>query len=644
MNTKKATRGQVREHNRRLILRAIHTGLANNRAALANETRLTKPTVSDLISELMEDGFLIETGHGKAQKRGGKPPRLIEFVPTARQVIGISISEYGVIGLLTDLNGKIQAEHVLNIEDDQLPIHLDDITGVINGLMAQIDAELLCIGVGVPQEANERLHIISHSIEDVQKILQDTYAVDVYMVSNIELAARAQFAIADSPNKSSLVTLLINSSVEVGYVLGNTDYQYGRNIGAMKLSPDSESLEDLIGWRAVRSRVEALQNNYPNTQITPNNIRYLTIRQAIHQHDPVAQIIEQELIETLATIFAWIITLLRPDHLILTGGIADLGQRFLDKVIRLTAKHIDSPVVHDTHISLSTDSNLSAKGAIAYALQESLGLTLWAIGIITNDHSQVFQSQVISGIMNIAERENIEVIIDSRNHGNNPTQITELDIDALEGLIIIATAVPDDFAKNLYQKLPISFVSHHLPDTPIPAVMPNNFEGIQKLVQHLVQDCNRQYFAFIDGDLSQRDGLERQQAFLKERIRHELVELPIYFLRGDFDTTIAAQSLNTFLESKPQLDALIAADYLMAIEAMRILETYGYRVPEDVAVVGFGDGEQAREHDLTTIAADIIELGRRSARQLIGQLNGLNIRGTTLLSVDLQQRASSVRE
>lgn len=376
-NTQKATREQVREHNRRLILRAIHAGIANNRAALANETGLTKPTVSDLISELMEEGFLIETGHGKSQKTGGKRPRLVEFVPHARQVIGISISEYGVIGLLADLNGRIQAEHVFHFEEQDLPIQLEDVLGVVNGLMAQIDAVLLCIGVGVPAKLSDHPEIINASATEIEDLLHRTYKTQVYVVNNIELTARAQFAFASPPKTTSLVTLLINGSVEIGYVLGNTDYQYGRDIGAMKLSPDGVSLENLIGWRAVRELTETLQKDYPQTQITPNHIRYLDIRKAINERDIVGEKIEAELVRVLSTIFAWVITLLRPDHLILTGGIADLGQNFLAKVIDATSQHIDSPAVADTTISLSTDTNLSAKGAIAYTLQEHLGLILW---------------------------------------------------------------------------------------------------------------------------------------------------------------------------------------------------------------------------------------------------------------------------
>ena len=264
-----------------------------------------------------------------------------------------------------------------------------------------------------------------------------------------------------------------------------------------------------------------------------------------------------------------------------------------------------------------------------------------AIGVITNHATSVFQAAVIAGIREIAEHENLEVLVDSRLHSDTPENITDFDTSTLQGLIVVANAVPDDFVSDLYhQKLPISLVSHHIANTPIPSVGPNNTQGIKQLVSHIVHSCGRQQIVFIDGHLEQADGIERRQAFLRERIRHNISDEPVYLLQGDFDVATAESSLRDFLTQTKEFDTVIAADYLMAIAAIEVLQAHGYRVPEDVSVVGFGDGVQARDHQLTTIAADIEELGRRSARQLIGQINGLDIRGTTLLSVALQIRAS----
>jgi LacI family repressor for deo operon, udp, cdd, tsx, nupC, and nupG len=62
----------------------------------------------------------------------------------------------------------------------------------------------------------------------------------------------------------------------------------------------------------------------------------------------------------------------------------------------------------------------------------------------------------------------------------------------------------------------------------------------------------------------------------------------------------------------------------MAIGAMRALKHRGFRVPEDVEIVGFDDIELAGLVDppLTTVAQPAAEMGRRSAELLLRMAEG----------------------
>ena len=383
MKIKKATRSQVRKHNRQLILRALHTGLADNRAALALETGLAKPTVSDLISELIDDGFLIETGHGKSTETGGKRPRLLEFVPNARHVIGVSVSEHGINGLLTDLNGNLLAEHQLSFEEMPAELEFAALAGVINGLVAQLDAPLLCIGVGVPGHFDLATGVVEFddyyqwSNMALHRQLQKTYDVPAYIGNNTELTAIAQYAFEASQESSSLVAVLINSTVAIGYVLGETDYYSGRNIGWLKQTPDTPKIDHLLGWKHIKRRVAALQAEYPDSLLIESNVSCLDIRYGVANNDELALLIHNEIEDDIATLLSWVIALLRPDHIALSGTITDLGQTLLDRVRAKLDAMLPPKLLNSTYLSLALDSNLSARGAIAYALQKDLGLIQW---------------------------------------------------------------------------------------------------------------------------------------------------------------------------------------------------------------------------------------------------------------------------
>lgn len=173
-------------------------------------------------------------------------------------------------------------------------------------------------------------------------------------------------------------------------------------------------------------------------------------------------------------------------------------------------------------------------------------------------------------------------------------------------------------------------------------MVPNNVQGIARLVRHLVNVCGRRSLVFIRGDMNQNDGVERDLAFRQEVMRHNLSVPDRFLLRGDFNPALASESLKRLLEHTRDFDGIVAADYLMALSAIEVLTEVGLRVPDDVSVVGFGDGSEAAEAGLTTVAADVEDLGRRSARQLIGQIEGLRIRGLTMLSTTLIQRHTCI--
>jgi LacI family transcriptional regulator len=242
------------------------------------------------------------------------------------------------------------------------------------------------------------------------------------------------------------------------------------------------------------------------------------------------------------------------------------------------------------------------------------------LGIITNDQHQVFQRDVIAGARDIASRHGYTVQIDSyAEDPDHPRPIT-LDYAAMAGVLVIADAVPLSLLREMYQSgTPLSLVSHSVPELPIPAVMADNVQGIAELVRHVVERCHRRKLVYIRGVPTQRDSREREAVFFREMMRYNITVPADHFLQGDFSAPVAAQSVQRLIASGADFDAIIAADYVMGISAVEVLTQHGLRVPADVSVVGFGDAPEAEAAGLTTVAADIVEQGRRTARQLISQ-------------------------
>lgn len=389
MKASKATRKQLKRHNSLLLLRAVYYSEADNRAALAQITGLAKPTVSDLVSELIEEGLLAEGGHGESTETGGKRPRLLYFVPDARQVIGISIDSYRVLGVLANLQGKIVAEHYAVLRDARGDEVMAILIEVINGLIAQLDAPLLCIGVGVPGIVDTVNGIVEQSTRlgwfnlPLADRLSAHFNYPVYIANNTELTALAQFAFGneDAVNASNLVTILVNSTVEVGVALDTARYHHGGDIGCLKIAVSDGSgnieykpLESFLNWDYIQNRVVSLRSTYPKTSLPQNGLTYMHLRYAAVNGDALANQLFDELANTLAEVTAWVISLLHPKHIALAGPIVDLGILLLERVQARTVVLSTPEQVERVTFSLADAPNLSAIGAVAQAIQNELDL------------------------------------------------------------------------------------------------------------------------------------------------------------------------------------------------------------------------------------------------------------------------------
>ena len=115
-------------------------------------------------------------------------------------------------------------------------------------------------------------------------------------------------------------------------------------------------------------------------------------------------------------------------------------------------------------------------------------------------------------------------------------------------------------------------------------------------------------------------------------------------LKGDFEREVAQESLNQFLENENRLefDSVFAGDDDAAIGVINALTDHGFRVPEDIAVVGFDDLRLSAflTPPLTTVRAPTESVGRIAAERLFGLLKKDVSEGLVLLPTEIIIRRS----
>jgi len=374
----KATHSQIKRENRQLLLRTIYAGFANSRADLANETGLAKPTVSDLVAELIAEGYLVERGLGQSTDEGGKRPRLLHFVPDARQVIGISINPEEVIGVLVNLNGEIIVEHRCPIHGRQGQEAITAVIEAVNGLLAQLTAPLLCIGVGVDGTVDIHAGTVRYAAhmgwQDVplHLILRAQFGVPVYVANNTELAAMAMFAFGEAQGALSVATITVDTGIGVGFLLEGGLVHHGAVIDNVIV--DGQPLEVALDWNAIAARCQPFFAEDASPHLPINRPTYLHIRAAAQNGHPEAQAIIDDLGKALGPVVAWVSALIRPQYVVITGPIADLGDLLVRAILRVAMTITSPESLSSVRLMLESAPNLPALGAAAQSIQEELGL------------------------------------------------------------------------------------------------------------------------------------------------------------------------------------------------------------------------------------------------------------------------------
>ncbi len=98
---------QIRRRNRRMLLHELRLRGALSRADLARATGLTPPAIASIVQDLIEVGFVRETGRRKSVR--GQPPIEIEIAKDGGYAVGLRVAATGYDFVVSDLGGEMIA-------------------------------------------------------------------------------------------------------------------------------------------------------------------------------------------------------------------------------------------------------------------------------------------------------------------------------------------------------------------------------------------------------------------------------------------------------------------------------------------------------------------------------------------------------
>ena len=252
------------------------------------------------------------------------------------------------------------------------------------------------------------------------------------------------------------------------------------------------------------------------------------------------------------------------------------------------------------------------------------------IGVVVNDMGNPFFVQMIRGIeMEIKDYDYNILICDSYMSVQKEIESLQmLGQRQIDGILLIGMNMPVDHLEKMSLKAPIVLLERDAGSTSFPSVTIDNRMGGYEAVEHLIRQGHKR-IAHVTGNMQSSIARERLQAYRDCMCEHGLEVRDAYQVEGRYDIDSGYAGLKKLMELQEPPTAVFCANDMMAIGAIRYLLEYGYRIPEDVAIVGYDDLEVASmvTPSLTTVKQPILELAKLATRILLHKMQKIPIEG-----------------
>ncbi|MDH7638398.1 LacI family DNA-binding transcriptional regulator [Sphingomonas oryzagri] len=239
-----------------------------------------------------------------------------------------------------------------------------------------------------------------------------------------------------------------------------------------------------------------------------------------------------------------------------------------------------------------------------------------AIGVVLPDLHGEFFSEIVRGMDREASRRGLQLLL-SNMHADpaQATQALRAMRGRVDGLLIMSPQMrADGWSSAVPRGLPAVLINSSDDNGHHPALRMDNRAGAAAVARHFAT-IGRRSIVHVAGPDHNVDARERRDGFA-EAIGREIPGALLTLLPGNFTEESGEAAARHILAENIPVDAIFAANDMMAVGCLQTLRDAGRQVPAEIAIAGFDDVPIARYLGLTTIRVGIAEIGARAVERL----------------------------
>lgn len=371
--------------NKSIILNKIRTSEPISRAQIAKDTKLTPPTVSSIVKELIEQELVRESDLGES--KGGRKPTMLHINNNAFYVVGVDAGPETVECILADLSGKIveRVSSKLNIpitNGQFISILKENIHKILHTSKPYHD-KILGIGVAMHGvvDIETGTSLVAPNLDLRNIPIKQKLEEEFNLVVNVENDARAM-ALGESwfgghGDADSMVAVNIGRGVGSGVVINGKLYHGAQDIageiGHMTIDINGEICE--CGSRGC------LQTFASGVAIAERTRKKLEEKSETITGEEVYKLAESgntayiEILEETGMIIGIgltnLIHLINPRKIVLGGGVMKSKKFILPKIKQTIEQRVLSPAAKETEVTVTKlGEDATLLGAVSLLLVE----------------------------------------------------------------------------------------------------------------------------------------------------------------------------------------------------------------------------------------------------------------------------------
>ena len=336
---------------------------------IAREMDMSVPTITKLIGELIQDGYVLD--YGKQETNGGRRPNIYGLNPQACYFIGVDIRRFRINIALSNFKGEIM-EISRNI-----PFHLEHSQHALDHLCTIIGAFIDNLTIAKDKIANISINISGRVNSDsgysysffyfdekpMAQTIEERLGYPVSVDNDSRAMAYGEFMCA-SDNIKQMLFVNVSWGLGLGMILDGKLYygksgfsgEFGHYLvfdneilchcgkkGCLETEASGQAVYRMMKEEIARGSTTCLYEKFTQDNVTMEDLVEATLND-----DVLAIEIVEKVGATLGKHIAGLINIFNPEHVVIGGGLSITGDYLLLPIRSAIRKYSLSLVNKDT--------------------------------------------------------------------------------------------------------------------------------------------------------------------------------------------------------------------------------------------------------------------------------------------------------